>query len=92
MNPQYLLLIIVAVACPVGMGAAMWLMMRQSAHQQMPMGTMPTMTPEQQLSALQARKEQLEKEIGELEAVQALEERRKQLEREAAARSEQTPA
>ena len=46
----------------------------------MPMGSRPNPTREQHFAALQAQKAALEKQIRELEAVQALEQRRDQLE------------
>lgn len=89
MDPSLLILVVAALACPIGMGAMMWMMNRQGGHQQMGMGSMPGMTHEQHasnsaqdgLAALQAQKDALEKQIHELEAVQALQQRRDQLAR-----------
>ena len=70
--------IIMAIACPVSMGLAMWLMNRKG-------GDMGNMThnapnPANQLTALQLQRETLNKEIAELEKIKALEERRQALE------------
>lgn len=83
MDPQYLLLLVAAIACPVLMGGAMWLMMRQMNAQQMPMDAKGQPTA-QRIAALQAQRESLDKEIRELEQVQALQAQRDQLQRQVA--------
>ena len=82
----YLPFVIIALACPIAMGTMMWMMNRPGGHQQMGMGSMPPMTQEQHLASLRAQKEAVEKEIRELETLQALQERRDQLAREIPAR------
>ena len=98
MDPTTLLIIVVALACPIGMGTMMWLMMRQGGHQQMGMGSMPGMANEQhasnsaqdKLAALQAEKDALEEQIRALETVQRLQSQRDRLEREIVAPQGQT--
>lgn len=90
MDSRSLFLLIAALGCPIGMSLMMWFMMRQDGHQHMSMDTMPKEVPPEQLAALRAQKDTLERHIHELEAVQALEERREHLEREIAARREET--
>lgn len=80
MEPQYLIFIAGALACPLIMGGAMWLMMRQMNSPQTPMNTSKPQTNAQRSAALLADREALDKEIRELEAIQTLEERRRQLE------------
>ncbi len=74
----YLPLLIMGVACPVLMGGAMWLMMRQMNSSQMPMGA-NMQPPPQRIQALQAQRETLDKEIRELEKIQTLQTQREQL-------------
>lgn len=78
MDPQYLILIAGALACPILMGGAMWLMMRQMNSPQLPIDT-NMQPPAQRIQTLQTRRETLDREIRELEKVQALETRREQL-------------
>ena len=78
MNPQYLVLIVAALACPLAMGGIMWLMMRQMNSPQMPMDA-KTQSPAQRVAALQTQRETLDKEIRELEKIQALQTQREQL-------------
>ncbi|MEP7198664.1 MAG: hypothetical protein ABI874_02495 [Chloroflexota bacterium] len=67
--------IIMAIACPVSMGLAMWLMNRQGGNM-----THNAPNPAGRLVALQSQRETLNKEIAELEKIKALEERRQALE------------
>jgi hypothetical protein len=91
MDPT-ILIAIAALACPIGMGAMMWMMGRQGGHQGMNMGATPPVTREQSLAALQTQKDALEKQIHELETVQALEQRRDQLARKMPAQQEESQA
>lgn len=74
----YAPLFIMAVACPLLMGGAMWLMMRQMNSPQMPMDAQ-TQLPAQRIQTLQAQRETLDQEIRELEKIQTLQSRREQL-------------
>lgn len=74
----YLPLLIMGVACPVLMGGAMWLMMRQMNSPQMPMHA-KTQSPVPRIQTLQAQREMLDQEIRELERIQALQTQREQL-------------
>ena len=74
----YLPLLVMGVACPVLMGGAMWLMMRQMNSPQMPMDA-KTQSSAQRIQSLQAQRETLDQEILELERIQALEKQREQL-------------
>lgn len=74
----YLPLLIMGVACPLLMGGAMWLMMRQMNSPQMPMDA-NMQPPPQRIQALQVQRETLDKEIRELEKIQALQTQREQL-------------
>lgn len=75
MDPQYLILIAGALACPLLMGGAMWLMMRQMNPSQ------PPQSNAQRVTALQSQREALDQEIRELQAIQSLQTQREQLTR-----------
>lgn len=81
---QSTLLLVAVLACPIGMGAAMWLMMRQSGRQQMPRDATKAQRTAPRIAALQARREALAKEIRELEQAQPLQAQSDQLQRQIA--------
>ena len=69
---EALLLIIAALACPIGMGAMMWLMNKQMSGQSGQ--SMPGHTSEaDRLPALREQRRLLEQEIAEAEKIAALE-------------------
>lgn len=74
----YAPLLIMGIACPVLMGGAMWLMMRQMNSPQTSMDA-NMQPPAQRLQALQTQRETLDKEIRELEKIQTLQAHREQL-------------
>lgn len=75
MEPQTLLLVFAALACPIGMGLMMWMMNRNMGGQQghsMPNNTANTSEADR-LKALREQRRVLEQEIAEAEKIAALE-------------------
>lgn len=74
MNPQTVIFAIAMLACPLGMGLMMWLMMRNSHGQSDP--SAKAQTPAERLAALRAQRQQLESEISETSRIAELETQR----------------
>ncbi len=94
MEPQTLLLLVAAVACPIGMGLMMWMMNRNMSSQQghsMPGHTAHTSEAER-LKALREQRRQLEQEIAEAEKIVVLEEKKQALTQSQAPDSQPLPA
>jgi len=81
MEPGQILLVVAALACPIGMGVMMWLMNKQMSGQaghSMPSNQAPANSDER-LASLRAQRQQLEAEIAEVAQLAELEARRKAL-------------
>ena len=78
MEPTTLLLLVGALACPIGMGVMMWMMNKQmggQSSQSMPGGQTSTNATER-LAALRAQRQALEAEIVEVARLAELEAKR----------------
>ena len=78
MNPSTLLLIVAALACPIGMGIMMWMMNRNMGGQPGKLAPGPTSPPSQRerLQTLREQRQLLELEITEAEKIVALQARK----------------
>lgn len=82
MQLETLLYYAVLLACPIGMGAMMWMMgknMGGQKEQSMSDPLMPTSSSEERLTALRARRQALETEIAEVTKLAELEARAQEL-------------
>ena len=75
MNLQ-ILFAVAMLACPIGMGLMMWLMMRNSRDQSAPSGSQKLASAAERLAALRAQRAVLEAEIAESARIAELEGKR----------------
>lgn len=75
MDANSIFLLLMGLACPIGMGLMMWLMNKQTGHQPeyLSADKHKPINPASRLTALQEQRQQLEAEIAELSQIVELE-------------------
>lgn len=93
MEPQTILLIVMGLACPIGMGLMMWLMNKNMSQQpeHLSADKQKHINPTDHLAALQEQRQRLEAEIAELSQIVELEEQREALLPDSSSTPQDTP-
>lgn len=84
MNANSIFLLVMGLACPIGMGLMMWLMNKHMSHQPEDLSSdkQKHINPTDHLAALQEQRQRLEAEIAELSQIVELEAERDTLVRD----------